>query len=213
MGRPEDFAHFVAVHGDDLAQRAFAFTGDEGRGEALLRDALERLYADWDELGPGRRLGATHELLAQRLGRHTSDEGGAETNAGQAPKEHDRPAYGQDAASLPLWELLSTLPPRQRAAVVERHLDDEPAPPAYRLAHAQLVAAVRDDPALAQSLDAEMSKQIKVAVREVRYPVGLAADVIAEAERRQRRTILLAAALLVTVLVLVGLALLPNISR
>src|SRR6218665_3074163 len=51
--RDEEFAAFMAAHGDALLRTAWYLTGDQHRAEELAQQALVRTYAAWPRVRSG----------------------------------------------------------------------------------------------------------------------------------------------------------------
>jgi RNA polymerase sigma-70 factor (sigma-E family) len=131
VGRGSDagFTDFVRDRSTALLRTAVLLAGgDRGNAEDLLQGVLERMYVRWDRIDGAPEAYARRALTHAAVNRWRTrrrrpelplldaDPGGA------APG--DRPAE-VDLRDALIRELL-TLPPRQRAVLVLRYLDDLP---------------------------------------------------------------------------------------
>ncbi|WP_433834260.1 SigE family RNA polymerase sigma factor [Actinoplanes sp. CA-015351] len=125
MSNEAEFTAFVVDRAPALVRVAYALTGDQQTAEDLVQSALAKAFARWsrisgdpepyvrriiynDRVSGWRRQGRRPELLMAEL-----------PEAG--------PAYRHDqdtALRLTLRQALLSLPPRQRAVLVLRYLED-----------------------------------------------------------------------------------------
>lgn len=116
--RDEAFADFAAAALPDLRRLGYLLGGDWHRADDLVQSTLERLYPLWGRLGHVEDVDAyarrvlTRIFLAEqrRLWRRR-----------ETPRAEPADAAGE---RLDVRALLAGLPPRQRAAVVLRYLED-----------------------------------------------------------------------------------------
>lgn len=99
---------------------ARATTQSEEAAEEIVQDAFVQLYQRWDRVEtPAAWMRRAVISLCTSWVRHT-------VQARSAPVAMpDRPTQDPDAV-MDVWSALSKLPPRQRAAVVLRYLEDLP---------------------------------------------------------------------------------------
>jgi RNA polymerase sigma-70 factor (sigma-E family) len=121
--RRDDFDQFVAASATRLLRAAYAMTGDRGAAEDLVQEVLERLYVAWpridDPLAYSRRA-----LVNQSTNRWRHRRRHPET---ALTEQHDRAAFdvtGRSDERDAVVRAIATLPPRQRAVIVLRFLDD-----------------------------------------------------------------------------------------
>ncbi|MEU5945894.1 SigE family RNA polymerase sigma factor [Micromonospora sp. NPDC047465] len=121
--RGAEFDDFVRTRSVALLRVAYLLTGDRHAAEDLLQDVLEQVYVRW------RRVQASPEAYARRAlvnrsinrwrWRARRPEQALGDNDGVARDHADDIALRQAVVAA-----LRTLPPRQRAAVVLRYLED-----------------------------------------------------------------------------------------
>jgi RNA polymerase sigma-70 factor (sigma-E family) len=124
-GAQQDFAEFVAARSKQLIRLAYVLTGDQHSAEDLLQNALTKAAAHWGRIHSApeayvRRIMYREQVswLRQRARR-------PETAVAQVP---ERPAGDQPVsveARLMLQDALRALPPRRRAVLVLRYLEDQ----------------------------------------------------------------------------------------
>ena len=123
-GARQDFAEFVAARSRQLTRLAYVLTGDQYAAEDLLQNALIKAAANWGRIHTApeayvRRIMYREQVswLRRRVRRR-------ETAMAQVPE----PTAGDDAVSvearLALRDALLALPPRRRAVLVLRYLED-----------------------------------------------------------------------------------------
>lgn len=122
----ERFAEFVRASAAPLARTAYLLTGSHASAEDLVQETLLRLYrrADWllgadAPLAYARRT-MTNVFLNDRRRRASSEV------VTDAPPEQavDPDLAGQAGERDAMWARLSTLVPKQRAAIVLRYYHD-----------------------------------------------------------------------------------------
>lgn len=136
-GRDAAFARYVASRQHALLRTAVLLTGDLHSGEDLLQTALSRLYPAWHRIERREALDAyvrriminQHTAWWRRTWRRR------ETTVDPAdlvPDQRRGGARGAERAGpeaavverTALWQIVQTLPPRQRATVVLRFYED-----------------------------------------------------------------------------------------
>jgi RNA polymerase sigma-70 factor (sigma-E family) len=122
------FAAFVREHSRSLYSTAFLLTADSGAAEELLQDTLVRLYPDWTRVLAARsapayvRRAIVNRFLSAK--RRPAARDVARWDVPDAAADLDVAAIATDR--LLLWQLLTELPYRPRAAVVLRYFHDLP---------------------------------------------------------------------------------------
>lgn len=126
LSRPylvESFTEIVSGHLTWLRRLAYAVSGDWDRGDDLVQDVLIKLYRSW----PLRDEGAVEAWLRTALIRRWTDETRSawwrrERPTAELPDLPDRAGVADEPQSA--VRLLALLPPRQRACLVLRFLED-----------------------------------------------------------------------------------------
>lgn len=123
MADEAEFDAFVVARSQALLRTAYYLTRDEGRAEDLLQTALTKAWFAW------RRIDGQPEAYVRRVLVTTSASWWRRRWTREAPTEIlpergapnslQGPADGQD-----LWDAIGHLPPRQRAVVVLRYIED-----------------------------------------------------------------------------------------
>jgi RNA polymerase sigma-70 factor (sigma-E family) len=129
-----DFEEFVAASGRRLLLRAVLLVGgDRGAGEDLLQSAFERTYRLWPKIATGQPEAYVRRALVngatsrwRRLRARVTEVPLLTDGAGGGPG----PLLADHAEALSLRDglvrALLALPPKQRAVIVLRYLDDLP---------------------------------------------------------------------------------------
>lgn len=125
----EGFDAFLDANLERLSRLAMVLTLDSHAAEDLLQQALTRMCEKWTRIKEARYPGAyarkmlVNEFLSQsRLKRlPTSDH-----DVGHLPQHTTRDLTSSVEDRLYLTQLLASLPPRQRAALALRYLEDRP---------------------------------------------------------------------------------------
>ena len=119
MADEADFDEFVVARSQSLLRTAYLLTQDEQLAEDLLQTALTKAWFAW------KRIDGPPEAYVRRILVTTSASWwrrrwNRETPTAALPdRSAPAPADDQD-----LWDALGHLPPRQRAVVVLRYLED-----------------------------------------------------------------------------------------
>jgi RNA polymerase sigma-70 factor (sigma-E family) len=126
MTRDKDveFAEYMAARQPSLLRTAYLLTGDRHTAEDLVQTALAKLYLSWDRVqrqeavdGYVRRILVNeHNSMWRRPWKRR------ETTTAELPEQTAPESPGSH--SLELWDLVQTLPRKQRAAVVLRYYEE-----------------------------------------------------------------------------------------
>ena len=157
MADEAEFDAFVVARSPGLLRTAYLLTGDRHGAEDLLQTALAKAWfawrrIEWEPEAYVRRIMATTSASWWRR-RWTGETPTSELPETDAPPESELSAERHD-----LWLALRRLPPRQRAVVVLRYLEDRSeaetaqllacSPGTVKSQAAKALAKLRVDPAL-----------------------------------------------------------------
>ncbi|MEP7331158.1 MAG: SigE family RNA polymerase sigma factor [Terracoccus sp.] len=126
--RDTQFVAFLDAHRVTLFRTAYLLTGDPGRAEELMQDTMVRLYPQWERVTQAEaplayvRRSLVNSFTSSR--RRRANRAVSLIAAGDPPAGGDAFAAVSDRSHL--WQLLLTLPERQRAALVLRFFLDLP---------------------------------------------------------------------------------------
>lgn len=119
---------FVRAHAADLLRSAMLLTGSQERAEDLVQETLTRLLPQWDRVAGAQsplayvRRSMMNRFVSQQRLLHSRD-----ICLWDVPEAVARTDMADRVAlQRAVWQLLATLPARQRAAVVLRYYDDLP---------------------------------------------------------------------------------------
>lgn len=120
-----EFDEWVAARGSALMRFAFLVTGSAAAAEEAVQVALGRIWPRWDRVRESRDIDQyvrravvnAHISAWRRTGRHESP---VEAVRGEASVDPGERVAVADA----VWRVCTTLPARQRAAVVLRFYED-----------------------------------------------------------------------------------------
>jgi RNA polymerase sigma-70 factor (sigma-E family) len=123
--RRAGFDDFVRTRTTSLLRVAYLLTGDRHAAEDLLQDVCERMYVHWPRIHGAPEAYARRALVNRSTNRWRLRGRRPETTLAH----HDvaQPDHSTDVAVRDtVVRALRELPPRQRAAVVLRYLEDLP---------------------------------------------------------------------------------------
>ncbi|MET8151741.1 SigE family RNA polymerase sigma factor [Actinoplanes sp. NPDC049668] len=121
----DGFDDFVRGRSTGLLRVAYLLTGDRHTAEDLVQEVLEQMYVRWRRIQGAPEAYARRALVNRATNRWRSRGRRPEAPLGRhdvAEPDHSEHVVIRDA----VVEALRALPPRQRAAVVLRYLDDLP---------------------------------------------------------------------------------------
>jgi RNA polymerase sigma-70 factor (sigma-E family) len=119
--REREFSEFFAAHSTGLRRTAYVVVHDWHLAEDLTQQGLAKLYAAWSRTRPATRLAYARRIVVNECLSHLRRRR-PETLTAEVPElRADEQASGVDLAAA-----LALLPPRQRAIVALRFLDDLP---------------------------------------------------------------------------------------
>jgi RNA polymerase sigma-70 factor (sigma-E family) len=156
------FADFVRTHTPALSRTAYLLTGSRASAEDLVQETFVRLYRrkEWllaaDAPVAYARRALTNQFVNDRRRAASREIVLADVpESGRAHGDHAGALANRDA----LWQLLATLPERQRAAIVLRFYEDLPDEEIAAAIEARVgtvrslisrgLATLRNDPAMA----------------------------------------------------------------
>jgi RNA polymerase sigma-70 factor (sigma-E family) len=123
-GNEIDFGEFMAARWGPLFRTAYLLTGDRHEAEDLLQGALARTCVRWERIRDKRaadsyvRRAMVHDM-SRRWGRR-----GRELATDVLPDAGHDGGLGVRVDQLVLWEQIRRLPPRMRAVLVLRYVED-----------------------------------------------------------------------------------------
>jgi RNA polymerase sigma-70 factor (sigma-E family) len=120
----DDFVAYVSGRLPALRRIATQLAGDAHRGDDLVQQAITRLYTHWRRASQvGNLDGYVYRILVRAFldEKRLSWSG---VRLGETPADVADPGVVDVESRLLLRRALATLPPRQRAVVVLRHLAD-----------------------------------------------------------------------------------------
>lgn len=122
-GRDAEFAAYMAARQSALLRTAYLLTGDPHTAEDLVQTALAKLYLSWDKVTHRDSLdGYVRRILVNEnnsLWRRPWKR--RETTSDRLPEQQTPEQRGHDSG---LWDLVQSLPRKQRAAVVLRYYEE-----------------------------------------------------------------------------------------
>jgi len=126
--REQEFSEFFSASGPALRRTAYLVVRDWHTAEDVTQQALAKVYAAWSRIRPETRMAYARRAVVNEslslLRRHRP-----ETPTQHLPED----PVDDHAPGLDLGRLLDLLPPRQRAIIALRFLDDLPVSEVGRL--------------------------------------------------------------------------------
>ena len=120
-----EFTAFVAGRGQALLRVAQALTGDRRAAEDLVQGALAKAYARWPRVHGEAEAYVRKILYNDRISGWRRAGRRPEVIMAEVPEQARSGAHDQDVADrLAVRQALLSLPPRQRAVLVLRYLED-----------------------------------------------------------------------------------------
>ncbi|MBE7323117.1 SigE family RNA polymerase sigma factor [Nocardioides sp. Y6] len=123
MAAPEEFTEFVASRHAALVRTARLLVADEHAAEDLVQEALARCVPAWSRIEGNPEAYVRTVMVRTNISRWRRRRV-AETSVARLPETavHDADVEGREE----LRAALAGLPPRQRAVVVLRYVEDRP---------------------------------------------------------------------------------------
>jgi RNA polymerase sigma-70 factor (sigma-E family) len=128
MAEDAAFESFVRTHSANLIRTAVLITGSKHAGEELVQDTLTMLYPQWERVvAADEPLAYVRRSVMNRFISQRRRPGARDVAVWELPDGWDGTDLGEAVAvRRTIWQLLGTLPERQRAAIVLRHFHDLP---------------------------------------------------------------------------------------
>jgi RNA polymerase sigma-70 factor (sigma-E family) len=122
------FAAFVRENSASLFKTAYLLTGSTEQAEELLQDTLVRLYPNWSRVQAAERpLAYVRRCVGNAFVSSRRRRSAHELALHEVPESADGSSLADGIADRGLlWQLLTGLPERQRAALVLRYFHDLP---------------------------------------------------------------------------------------
>lgn len=115
------FEEFVATRAPALMRYGYVLTGNPHDAADLMQEALLRVRSAWPRITAARAAESYVRTTMARLHISTWRRLRRERLVSSVPERPDEAARFEDPSGL--WELLETLPPRQRAVLVLRYYE------------------------------------------------------------------------------------------
>ena len=125
-GAQQEFAEFVAARSMQLIRLAYVLTGDQHTAEDLLQNALVKAAAHWGRIHTAPEAYVRRIMYREQVNWLRRRPRRRETAMAQVPESPAGDEAAGVAARLALRDALLTLPPRRRAVLVLRYLEDLP---------------------------------------------------------------------------------------
>ena len=125
MAGPEiEFSEFMAARWAPLYRTAYLLTGDRHEAEDLLQGALARTCVRWEGIRDKRAADAyVRQAMVNQMSRQWRHRG-REIPTDELPDRGHAGGLDVRADHLALWEQIRRLPPRMRATLVLRYVED-----------------------------------------------------------------------------------------
>lgn len=125
MANEDAFREFVTARWASMVRRAYLLTGDHGRAEDLVQSTLERMHKHWRRIERKDAPDAYALKVMTNLAISNSRRRRfREVPAVQAPEPVFADVTGGVDDRDEIWRALDGLPPKMRAVLVLRYLDD-----------------------------------------------------------------------------------------
>jgi RNA polymerase sigma-70 factor (sigma-E family) len=124
----DSFDDFVVNRGPALLRFAYLLTGDRHRAEDLVQEVLARVHQRWDriERAEGAEFYVRTALVRQNISWWRRRSARSEQPVAEVPETAADGTEQSLAARDEMWNLLATLPRKQRAVLVLRFYEDLP---------------------------------------------------------------------------------------
>ena len=122
----QDFSEFVAARSARLIRLAYVLTGDQHAAEDLLQNSLVKAAAHWGRIHSAPEAYVRRIMYHEQVSWLRRRARRRETAMAQVPEPATGDGAAGVAARLALRDALLALPPRRRAVLVLRYLEDLP---------------------------------------------------------------------------------------
>jgi RNA polymerase sigma-70 factor (sigma-E family) len=126
MTSTSSFEPFVRAHSAALFRTGFLLTGNRGAAEELVQDTLVNLYPKWHLVDAAAEpVAYVRRAVANRYVSSMRSRSSRDVVAWELPDRWDGQDLSAAVADRALsWQLIGTLPRRQRTAIVLRYFHD-----------------------------------------------------------------------------------------
>ena len=125
-GARQEFAEFAAARSTRLIRLAYVLAGDQHAAENLLQKALVKAAAHWGRIHTAPEAYVRRIMYCEQVSWLRLRARRRETAMAHVPEPPASEEAGGVEARLALRDVLLALPPRRRAVLVLRFLDDLP---------------------------------------------------------------------------------------
>lgn len=119
-----EFRDFVAARSPALYRSAYLLTGHPQQAEDLLQTALVRVALRWRRIRTAPEAYARRVIYHQQVDRWRLRSWGREVSTAEVPEHVGRDHAADADLRISVAAALRRLPPRQRAVIVLRYLED-----------------------------------------------------------------------------------------
>ncbi len=125
-GVRQDFTEFVAARSAELLRLAYVLTADRHAAEDLLQNSLIKAAAHWGRIHSSPEAYVRRIMYREQVSQWRWRARRPETAMAEVPEPPEPDQAGAVEARLDLKDALLALPPRKRAVLVLRYLEDLP---------------------------------------------------------------------------------------
>jgi RNA polymerase sigma-70 factor (sigma-E family) len=122
----QDFTEFVTARSAELLRLAYVLTADRDAAEDLLQNSLIKAAAHWGRIHSSPEAYVRRIMYREQVSQWRWHARRPETAMAEVPEPPEPDQAGAVEARLTLKDALLALPPRKRAVLVLRYLEDLP---------------------------------------------------------------------------------------